>query len=189
MPNISKKGALQVTTDLDRIANLVSTEWQALGLPEKVAHDFAHRCDQIGDRVERTAGVQRNASGEVVADFNPTDIGEEVKGPMEADSDESKYMGGEFSQQENRELREKQEGGDVSPSGTSLEPQPPKSGVQASIRDLTASLKGAKYGPKGAKRVAKALALAAQIAKSAKDDDADEDKEDKAAGQNDDYGN
>jgi hypothetical protein len=63
--------------------------------------------------------------------FDPEVIGEEVAGPAEKESDES-YMNGHFTQQWNRELREKQETGEISDGKGSPEPQAPAAGVQAS---------------------------------------------------------
>lgn len=66
MPNqISKQGALQVSTDLDRLANLFQTEHKTLGLSEKVAKDFALRCDILSDHIEKKAGVERDGDGDI----------------------------------------------------------------------------------------------------------------------------
>ena len=112
---ISKKAAQVVTADLDRLAELMQTEFESLGLPEKVAMDFAYRCDLLSDAIEVTA-----------ADYDEANIGKEVSGPHQMDSDEP-YMKGEFSQQVNRELREKTE----SNSLPSTEPRSPSPGKQA----------------------------------------------------------
>jgi len=84
-----------------------------------------------------------------VADFNPEEIGVEKSGPLEEDADEASYMKDQFSQQENRELRETVEGGDIGPDKIKPEEQKPRPGVQASLdlnktfMALTASSKNA----------------------------------------------
>jgi len=64
MPNkLSKQGALQVTRDLDRMANLFETEHITLGVSSKVAEDFGLRCDLLSREVEKTAGITRSEDG------------------------------------------------------------------------------------------------------------------------------
>lgn len=55
MAHLTRKGARSVTADLDRLANLVQERFDILGLPEKVAHDFAYKCDLLSDHIERHA--------------------------------------------------------------------------------------------------------------------------------------
>lgn len=174
MPNrITKKGAAQASSALDRIATLIQSEYAALGLPKKVADDFAERCDLVSDRIELTAGLERDEDGNLKnANFDPSEIGREDGGPLEGDSDEA-YMRGEFSQQESRELREEVEGGNFAAPG--LSPQPARAGIQANFNGLVAALKSTNLTGPHSEKVAKALALAADIVKSAgEDEDADE---------------
>ncbi len=73
--SISRKGALQVTADLDRLADLFTQEAGRLGVPVKIAEDFAARCDMLAEVVEKTAGVLRDADGNLVTASEASDIG------------------------------------------------------------------------------------------------------------------
>jgi hypothetical protein len=136
---LSKQGALQVTRDLDRIATLFEAEFQALGVSEKIAHDFATRCDLLSQEVEKTAGIERTEGGEFkdpeiaklataiekkaqmdpksnytedqlgAKDFNPAEIGEEQSGALLRNQDEP-YMD-VFKQDEFDQLRQVQQDG------------------------------------------------------------------------------
>ena len=55
MPGLTKRGARHVSTDLDRIADLIQSEHAVLGIPPKIAVDFAYRCDLLSDAIERMA--------------------------------------------------------------------------------------------------------------------------------------
>ena len=108
---ITKKGALSVTAHLDRLAVLMNQEWEALGIPQKIAKDMIHRCDLLSDRIEKRAGMvpQKVAQGEW---FNPAEIGELEGGALESDADED-YTRDNFTQQEHHELKDRQESGDL----------------------------------------------------------------------------
>jgi hypothetical protein len=138
MATMTKKGARSVTQTLDRVASLFQTEWVTLGVPERIASDFAYRCDLLSDRIERVAGLDRVAldGDDPVKEpgFDPEGIGEEKNGPLRGDGDES-YMKGEFSQQENRELRERVQDGDLGMT-PNPEPQPASSGKQAAFERM-----------------------------------------------------
>jgi hypothetical protein len=84
MMSISKKGALQVTADLDRLANVFVEEAGRLGVPVKIAEDFAKRCDALAEVVEKSAGILRDADGNIVtaAEDVAADIGAPTK-PIE----------------------------------------------------------------------------------------------------------
>jgi hypothetical protein len=133
-PMLSKKSAREVTYTLDRVASLFQEEYRKLGIPEKVANDFAFRCDFLSDHIEKKAGLSKEAlSGfDPVKEegFDPEEIGKEQSGPQEGDSDES-YMDSHFSQQENRELRENQESGNLHKDKPILDRRSPSSGKQA----------------------------------------------------------
>lgn len=105
MPSISKRGARQVTNDIDRIASLVSDKFEVLGIPEKVATDFVRRLDFISDQIERTAGMEPGQGDASNGGFNPNEVGEKEVGPHSHDSDES-YMTDEFTQKEFSELHD-----------------------------------------------------------------------------------
>jgi hypothetical protein len=139
MPNLSKHGALQVTRDLDRIANLFESEHTTLGVSEKVAEDFGLRCDLLSREVEKTAGIERaedgkfadpeiaKLAGEIAKqammdpkqnytvdklgpnDFNPAEIGEEQSKALLRNQDEP-YMD-MFKQDEFDQLRMVQQDG------------------------------------------------------------------------------
>jgi len=55
MAKLTRRGAANVTTDLDKIATLFQSRAAALGVPEKIAHDFAYRCDLLSDHIEKYA--------------------------------------------------------------------------------------------------------------------------------------
>ena len=133
MPSMTKKGARSVTDNLDRVASLFQQEFATLGIPQKIASDFAYRCDLLSDAIEKRAGIDRTALSELDVNqeqgYDPEEIGEEVKGPMEGDSDEP-YMKAEFTQQENRELRERVQDGDLGMK-PNFEEQAPQAGKQA----------------------------------------------------------
>lgn len=52
---LTRPGARELTAAIDRIASVVQTNPAMLGLPPKIAMDFARRCDMISDQVEKTA--------------------------------------------------------------------------------------------------------------------------------------
>jgi hypothetical protein len=141
---MTKKGARSVTTALDQIASLFQNEHETLGVPQRIATDFAYRCDLLSDRVERMAGLKREALTELDVNkekgFDPEVIGEEVGGPLEGDGDEA-FMKAEFTQQENRELRERVQDGDLGMK-TNPEEQTPQAGKQASVNVRLASACG-----------------------------------------------
>ena len=103
--------------------DLYQFDYEALGMPRHIAMDAAYRMDLLSDHVLKEAGLERDAN------WNPAEIGVEVAGPKEQDADEP-WMKGEFTQQENRELREEQEAGALGPK-TVEGPQAPQSGKQS----------------------------------------------------------
>lgn len=141
MARLTKKGALHLTDDIDRVANVLVAEHKTLGISQKFATALAYNLDTASGQIERAAGIQREANGKLVTaidgfdpvkeqGFDPEDIGVEQAGPLVGDADES-YMKGEFSQQENRELREKVETGDINSAKADPDPQAPQPGKQA----------------------------------------------------------
>jgi len=88
---------------MERIAEVVQREFAVLGIPEKVAMDYAYRTDLLSDRIEKVAADN-------AASIAPDEIGEIKPGPEEMESDES-YMKGQFTQVDNEELSRKQESG------------------------------------------------------------------------------
>lgn len=169
MSKLTKKGAQAVTADLDRLANLFQTEHQALGIPQKIAMDFAYRADLLSDAIEKQAGIDRTA-----ADADPEMIGKEQGGPLEAVDSDEPFMKGEFTQQENRELGDIVESGSMSNSNTIEEPRNPQPGKQAmsyealgrqaSANDLDSVGASVAAAAKASRRHAAALTrLAAQV--------------------------
>ena len=134
---LSRKEALDVTGRLDAVAETIQTKCAAFGIPEQIANDFARRSDVISGLVEQAARIRRDKQGNLLkgADFPADDIGRETGGTLVGDPDEA-YMDPNFSQQENRELRELQESGQM--SGVNAPARRPTPGKQA---DLDASLK------------------------------------------------
>lgn len=55
---ISKKATAIIANDLDRLATLFENECNALGIPKKVAIDFAMRCDLLSDYLEKNASEE-----------------------------------------------------------------------------------------------------------------------------------
>lgn len=99
----SKAGARRVTANLDALASLFQNHHRSLGIPSKVAMDFAYRCDLLSDSIDR-----RKQAGY----FNPAEIGEEEPGPLTYDEN-NPFMEGEFTQEEKRALSEKQMAGEL----------------------------------------------------------------------------
>lgn len=99
----SQQGARRVSASLDSIADLFTHHAESLGVSEKVAKDFAHRCDLLSDHLDR----QRTAGY-----FNPAEIGEQHPGPMIMDPN-NPFMSGHFTQDKFVELAEKQMSGSL----------------------------------------------------------------------------
>lgn len=139
MSSLNKQGAVEITKTLDKLASQFESRYHALGIPKKYAFDFAYRCDLLSDEIDTTFGLKREASQNKEAldgldpvlepGFNPEDIGKEKKGPKKELGKEHSWMDGEFTQQENRELRETQEAGKMPEVKT--EPRKPQEGKQA----------------------------------------------------------
>lgn len=144
MAKLTKKGALAVIADQDRLANLYQHDWKTLGIPKRIAMDFAMRCDMLSDELEKQTGIERQALTEgpkpktdypqTGQTFDAEEIGKETAGPEEQEPDEP-YMRGEFSQQRFRELRERQEDGDLGAT-PNPEVQNPTPGRQATFEAL-----------------------------------------------------
>ena len=100
----SMHGARRVTASLDTIATLIQSNHDALGIPAKVAMDFAYRCDMLSDAIQKPFGA-KNASF-----FNPATIAETVPGPLETLSPRPE-IAGHFTQERFTALSDKQESG------------------------------------------------------------------------------
>jgi hypothetical protein len=95
------QGVGRVTASLDQLADTFQHHAESLGVPVKVAMDFAYRCDLLSDAMDR---------GKTAGYFNPAEIGVEVPGPLVSDPN-NPFMAGEFTQQEFFELADKQMSG------------------------------------------------------------------------------
>lgn len=114
----SVAGARRVTANLDNLATLFQSYGASLGVPAKVAADFAYRCDLLSDAIERHVGASKQAR------FNPAEIGEEVPGPLEMlDSDEP-WMDGHFTQEKFVALADKQESGELAANAAAHKADP-----------------------------------------------------------------
>jgi len=144
MARLSKKDAKTIITVMDRLANTVQKKHSELGIPEKIAEDFAYRCDLLADTLEKNAGIDNELKKQALTEldvvdetkfgpgnYNPDDINREVKGPYVQDADET-YMSDNFTAQEARELRERQQGGEVGEK-VILEEQKAQPGKQAAL--------------------------------------------------------
>jgi len=119
--DLLKKGPKAVTAFLDDVADLIQTHHKTLGIPEKVATDYAWRTDLLSDNIEKRAyqqghgqgfspGSDDNTNAGPAQPFNPAEIGKEDATPPETQPDEP-YMKKNFIQEEFNELRHFQEGG------------------------------------------------------------------------------
>lgn len=147
MPNITPKGAIQVSTHLDRIASLFQQAHAELGVPQNVAEDFALRCDALSDHVEKRAGVARLKNGELDPKHNytenpggdapganyfpPSDVGTETDGALLRNSDEP-FMD-TFEQEWFDELRTVQQTGQFSNARSASEVGPKMVAKMASL--------------------------------------------------------
>lgn len=168
---ISRTAANGLAHNLDKITNLVVSESDALGVPKKLAAQFAQVADRVADAVDRRAGIQRSAAQRQAADYNPEEIGEEVAGPL-VDGTPEPYMKGEWSQQEFRELGDRQMSGDLNKDKPIIDPRKPTPGAQmrplakslrASVDKLSALAEMGQVSPERLAKAEKALRLAAEV--------------------------
>jgi hypothetical protein len=146
-PTLTPKVARRITADLDRVADLFTNMNDVLGVHPAVASDFARKCDWLSDHIEHNAGINPTTKRALTEDpalkvdypkvpsWDPEQIGQEKAGPHEGDMDEKPYMGDEFTQRRFRELRERQEGGDLEKHQVIDEKQTPTPGKQATMED------------------------------------------------------
>jgi len=96
--NLSRADARTLTETIDRIASTLQNHHATFGIPEKVALDFAYRCDLISDTVEKTA-IDKTAEAAV------DELGAEVSGPI-FEENASPDLKGQFTQKDFSELTE-----------------------------------------------------------------------------------
>ncbi len=120
MSKLSHAGVKKMTADLDRVASAIQNHHVALGIPTKIAQDFAWSCDFVSDHLERRAGLRKKEAdldpkenfteSETIPNrFDAAEIGMESDGPVMQDPDEP-YMDC-FVQDEFDQLREVQQTG------------------------------------------------------------------------------
>lgn len=56
-----KKQALRYTKRLDALANDVQKNWKTYGLTKQAAYDFCLQVDQMSDRIDEIAGIDRQS--------------------------------------------------------------------------------------------------------------------------------
>lgn len=81
---LTRKGARNLTETLDRVATAVQNRHSLLGIPARVAQDFAYRCDLLSDAIERTAVNNFPIEAAAEVDTTPAqDNDPDVKGVTE----------------------------------------------------------------------------------------------------------
>jgi len=81
MKKISKQ---QVTASLDRMANLFQTHGKQLGIPSRVAFDFAYRCDLLSDALDKMAAEDEEEKEEEVEEEEESSEEEEKESSKKA---------------------------------------------------------------------------------------------------------
>jgi hypothetical protein len=142
---LTRRGAANVTTDLDKIANLFQNRAAALGVPDRIATDFAYRCDLLSDHIEkyarRTAAVDETDGsvepGPANQGFDANEIGDLKAGPLEVITPpDEPWMAGEFTQEEFVSLREKQQSGELAANAAAGQADPKLASLEESIAKL-----------------------------------------------------
>lgn len=126
MSKLTRQGARNLTATLDRVATVIQNNPALLGVDQKIAMDFARRCDLLSDAIETTAVInfpkaaaidETGLSVEPLPGnegFDANEIGDEVPGPLEIITPpDEPWMGGHFTQQKFVQLSEKQESGEL----------------------------------------------------------------------------
>jgi len=101
MDKLTREGARNLTSNIDRIASTVQEHAALLGIDSKIAQDFAYRCDLISDAVESTAVNNFPKRAEDVA----AEIGEVEPGPI-IDGEVDHDAAGHFTQEQFHQLTE-----------------------------------------------------------------------------------
>lgn len=180
----SPHGARRVTAYLNNIASVVQSNYEALGLPKKIAYDFALRCDMLSDSIEGQYGAK------YASFFNPATIAEEVPGPIVNDPTQP-FMAGHFTQEQFNALSDKQESGALAAAAASHNADPKlaaliqKAASEAATAAALAMFKALtrKAGEDEDEKAAGADAPAkAEDAPKAEEKKAAEDEDEKAAG-------
>lgn len=96
MKKMSRQDTKLFTSNLDKIASLIQERGHLLGIPEKVAMDFAYRCDLISDAAERHVGLRmagvENEIGETEQEHGFTQKFDEVEEAAEGSMGKKSYL-------------------------------------------------------------------------------------------------
>lgn len=196
---ITKKGARQVTADLDRLANLFQYNHEALKLPQSISLDLAKRLDTVASHIELVTGLDKEAAMDPPSnyteekihsgEFDPAEIGEEQSAALERNPDEP-YMD-TFKQDEFDQLREIQQTGAFSNAKaarsliarlTAMAEAAEKKKVADSAQGLNDAKVAAELHETLKEAMAKLVALETKMAASKGSEDSDESEDAKEAG-------
>lgn len=116
---LTKSGAKEVTSTIDRIAGLVQDQHNHLGLSQEDAIKVALVLDSLSDTIEKTAGLDRTPVDETGASvghgqngFDANAVGDEVPGPVEiVEPPNHSDIDDHFTQVNFQELRRLQQSG------------------------------------------------------------------------------
>lgn len=123
---VTAAGAKRFTMDLDRVASTIEKHYASMGIPQKFAMDFCHKCDILSDRIEkfaRVAGEEAPAKEEPeakkeassrTANFDANNIAKAKAGPLVKDADDAAVLTGHFTQAEFAQLNGKVQSGKLS---------------------------------------------------------------------------
>ena len=111
MSQLTRHGARNLTAAIDRIASAIQENPSILGIDNKIAKDFAYRCDLISDAIETKAvsNFPKKAdvnsavpsAGDVYMTAKPgiqEELGAETTGPV-YEEDASPDLKGQFTQE------------------------------------------------------------------------------------------
>lgn len=98
MSKLTREGARNLTSTIDRVASAVQENAALLGIDPKIAMDFAYRCDMISDAVETQAVANFPKNADVAEE-----IGEVEPGPIE-DGEVDHDAAGHFTQEQFHQL-------------------------------------------------------------------------------------
>ncbi len=116
---LTKSGAKEVTSTIDRIAGLVQHQYGHLGLSQEDSIKVALVLDSLSDTIEKTAGLDRAPIDETGASvghgqngFDANAVGDEVPGPVEiVEPPNHSDIDDHFTQVNFQELRRLQQSG------------------------------------------------------------------------------
>ena len=98
MSKLTREGARNLTSTIDRVASAVQENAALLGIDPKIAMDFAHRCDMISDAVETQAVTNFPKNADVAEEIGEVEPGPIVDGEVDHDA------AGHFTQEQFHQL-------------------------------------------------------------------------------------